>query len=124
MSKFTYNVPLSTSSPDDVVEMGEIEKEAALSVVGSFPFQEGLAKRAKNPSLMAPTLTFSNNTTGQDLAIWSEIQGQYTIWKPDAMACAECVETMQHLLACVALFFDEQDEELNALLEQLSSDNK
>jgi hypothetical protein len=123
MNTFTYNILLATASPDDVVEKGEIKKEGALSILKSFPFQEELAKREQNPDLMAPTLTFHNNSTGQDLAIWSEASDDYTVWKPDAMANADGVKKEQALLTCVSLFFDEKDEELNEFVETLTDES-
>ena len=113
MNKFTCNILLATSSPDDVIEKGEIEKEDALSALKSFPFREELAKREQNPDLMVPTLTFHNCDTGQYLALWSESPGCYTVWKPDSMALAVGVRGEQDLHECVTLFFDVEDKELN-----------
>jgi len=121
-SRFTCKLLVSASRPEDVVKMGAIEKSAALSFVKSFPFKRELAKREQDPSLLAPTITFHDNAAHRYLSIRCETPGRYSVWKPDAEAGADGVKSMLKILACISLFFDGKDGELNEYIAHLSRD--
>ncbi len=122
MSRFTYKILFDTSSPDDVVKMGAIEKSAALSFVKTFPFKRELAKRERDPSLVAPTIIFHDSMTRRYLAVRSEAPGRYAVWQPDAEARADGVQSMLKVLACVTLFFDGKARELNHYIRNLAAE--
>jgi hypothetical protein len=71
-----YNILLATESPDDVIDKGEINKENAIKYFLQFPFKKELEKRVLNQDLMAPTITFHDDKSNLDLAIWSEEHGK------------------------------------------------
>ena len=121
-SRFTYKLLFSTSSPDDVVKMGEIGKDAALTFVKTFPFKKELHRREQDPTLVVPTITFHDNAAHRYLSIASDTPGRYSVWKPDAEARVDGVKSMLKILACVSLFFDGKDGELNEYIAHLSRD--
>ena len=122
MSRFTCKLLLAVASPDEVVKMGEINKAAALSFVKSFPFRRELARRKQDPSLTAPTITFHDNAAHRYLSIRGDSPGHFAVWKTNAEARADGVKSMLKVLACISLFFDGKDKELNDYLRHLSTE--
>lgn len=123
MSRFTCKLLCATSAPDEVVKLGAIEKPAALSFVKSFPFRKELARRQEDPSLAVPTITFHDNAAHRYLSISSDAPGRYCVYKPNAEARADGLNSMLKVLACISLFFDGKDRELNEYIEHLSGDH-
>lgn len=123
MSRFTCKLLCGTASPDDVVKMGSIEKQAALSFVESFPFRKELARRQTDPSLVVPTITFHDNAAHRYLSISSDAPDRYCVYKPNAETRADGLKSMLKVLACISLFFEGKDGELNDYIEHLSGDH-
>ena len=119
MSRFTCKLLCNTASPDDGVKMGSIEKGAALSFVKSFPFKKELARRKQDPSLVVPTITFHDGVSNRSLSLSSDAPGRFAVWKPGTRLRADGVKSMLKVLACVSLFFDGKEKELNAYLRHL-----
>lgn len=109
---FTHSVLLASSSPDDVEERGPISADEALQLLRTFPFVEELGKRSKDPDLMVPTITFTNQSQGIDLAIWSEAPNEFTVWLPSCWSLAQRVTDRDAVEKCVTLFFKTRIAEL------------
>jgi hypothetical protein len=122
VGRFTFKLLCSTASSEEVVKMGEIDKEGALHFVKAFPFKRELRKREQDPTLVVPTLTFHDNAAHRYLHVSSDTPGRYTVWKPDAEVRADGVRSMLKVLACLSLFFDGKDRELNEFIAHLSGD--
>jgi hypothetical protein len=122
MGRFTFKLLFATSSPEEVVKMGEIDKDGALHFVKTFPFKRELRKREQDPALVVPTITFHDNAAHRYLHIACETPGRYSVWKPDAESRVDGLKSLLKVLACLSLFFDGKDRELNEYIAHLSGD--
>jgi hypothetical protein len=104
----TYDVLLACASPDDLEERGAITSKEAIGVFRTFPFAAELEARSANPDLTAPTITFTDQSSGEALAIWSETIGKFVIWLPSELAVADDVADTAAVENCIGLFFDGQ----------------
>jgi hypothetical protein len=115
----THDVLFACASPDDVEERGSITRERAIDLFRTFPFAAELEARSRDPNLTVPTITFTDQSSDDALAIWSETAGRFVIWFPPASAVAENVADTDAVEECIGLFFDGRIEELARLMSDL-----
>jgi|GEM_PF-2304997 len=115
----THDVLYARESPDDVESRGAIARDDAIGLFRTFPFAAELASRGRNPDLTAPTMTFTVESSGDALAIWSEADGRFVIWFPSEFASADNVSDPGAIEKCIGLFFDGRTEELSELIRDL-----
>jgi hypothetical protein len=72
----THDVLFARASPDDVEGRGPITRERAIDLFRTFPFAAELEARRRDPDLTVPTITFTDESSGDALAIWSETPGR------------------------------------------------
>jgi hypothetical protein len=102
----THEVLFARTSPDALEERGPITRDQAVLLFRTFPFLTELAARERQPELTVPTITFTDQSTGGALAIWSETAGRFVVWLPSAFALAEDVSDPDAVENCIALFFE------------------
>lgn len=102
---FTHDVLYARASPDEVEDRGAITRDQALELFRSFPFGPELAKRARNPDLTVPTITFTDEASSSCFAVWSEVPGVYVIWLPSAVTLANGTTDSGGIEECISLFF-------------------
>jgi hypothetical protein len=112
----THDVLFARASPDEVEERGPITRDQAIILYRAFPFVTELKARAHQPDLTAPTITFTDQLSGNALAIWSEMVGRFVIWFPSAFALAEDVSDPGTVENCIELFFGGRTDELKQLI--------
>lgn len=121
-TNITHDVLYARETPDDVEPRGVITRDDAIELFRTFPFATELASRRLNPELTAPTITFAAESSGDALAIWSEVDGRYVIWFPSEFTSAENVSDPGAVEKCICLFFDRPTEELSELIRNLGSE--
>jgi hypothetical protein len=119
----THDVLFARASPDELEEHGPITRDQAIILFRTFPFLNELAARERQPDLTVPTITFTDQSTGVALAIWSETAGRFVIWLPSAVALAQDVSDPDAVEKCIALFFDGRTDEVAQLITRTDSAN-
>lgn len=119
MFKITYDILDAVESPDEIRDMGRIETKEAVSVFCDYPFGKQLALRAENPDLMAPTITYHDESDDLDLAIWSESAGRFTIWFPSAALEVDGYIGFMEIARCIEAFCDGRHSDLERYLMEL-----
>lgn len=117
---FTHDVLYARGSPDEVEDRGAITRDQAIELFRSFPFGLELAKRAGNPDLTAPTITFTDEATTSCLAVWSEVPGVYVIWLPFAFVLADGTTDAARIEECISNFFAGRFDEVAKRVAELS----
>ena len=116
---FSHDVLYARLSPDEVEDRGAITRDHAIELFRSFPFESELAKRARNPELTVPTITFKNEASSACLAVWSEVPGTYFIWLPSVATFADGIGDTVSIEECINLFFAGQNDEVEQRVTEL-----
>ena len=116
---FTHTVLYAAPSPDDFEERGPIDRDDAVALFRSFPFEEELQQRAGDDNLTVPTLTFTDAIDGSDLTIWSADSGEYVVWASAVFGIVHAVTDPDDVADCVELFFDRDVETLGIKMIRL-----
>lgn len=119
----THDVLFARASPDELDERGPITRDQAIGLLRPFPFLNELVARERQPDLTVPTISFTDQSTGEALAIWSEVAGQFVIWLPSALAVAQDVSDLEAVEQCIGLFFDGRIDDVAERISGLGSAN-
>ena len=109
---FTHTVLYASPSPDDFEERGAINRDAAVALFRSFPFEAEHRKRATDDSLTVPTLTFTDATDESTLTIWSPDPGEFVVWATNVFEIVHAITDPDDVIDCLELFFDRDAETL------------
>jgi hypothetical protein len=111
--KITYSVLYSCPSVDDEIEMGAIDLPQAISLVSSFPFNDELKKREKDPELITvPTLSFHRWSDDCFFAVWSETFDELLIFCPTYGWMVDGVTDLEDVSESLKHYFRGDDQAL------------